>query len=222
MDYQFQFGILKEYAPYLMGGVGYTIVVGFGSILIATVLGIVFASMQISRNHVLKWIAIVYVDTFRTIPLVCLLIWIHYVMPILFKVGFSPTQSSIIALSLNGGALACEAFRGGLEAIPSTQRQASRSLGFSRLETLRYVIIPQAIYATLPPLTNVYITNLRNVTVTMIVSVPEVMFRAQELTVQFFRPLELYTGAAIIYIVLIVIFSYMMRGIEKLRKWEPI
>lgn len=222
MDYQFQFGILKEYAPYLAGGLGYTCMVGFGSIAIATVLGIIFASMQISRNNVLKVIAVVYVDTFRTIPLVCLLIWIHYVMPILFQVGFTPTYSSIIALSLNGGALASEAFRGGLEAIPSTQRQASRSLGFSRFDTLRYVIIPQAMYSTLPPLTNVYITNLRNVTVTMIVSVPEVMFRAQELTVQFFRPLELYTGAAIIYIILIVIFSYIMRGIEKMRKWEPI
>ncbi len=222
MSYQFQFGILREYAPYLIGGVGYTIMVGFGSILIATVLGIIFATLQISRNKILKVIAVVYVDTFRTIPLVCLLIWIHYVLPILFKVGFSPTQSSIIALSLNGGAMACEAFRGGLEAIPSTQSQASRSLGFSRFDTLRYVIIPQAIYSVLPPLTNVYITNLRNVTVTMIVSVPEVMFRAQELTVMFFRPLELYTGAAIIYIVLIVIFSYAMRGIEKLRKWEPI
>ena len=222
MEYQFQFGILKDYAPYLIGGLGYTVMVGFGNIAIATVLGLFFASMQISRNRLLKTLAVLYVDTFRTIPLVCLLIWIHYVMPIIFKVGFSPTESSIIALSLNGGALACEAFRGGLEAIPSTQRQASRSLGFSRLATLRYVIIPQAIYATLPPLTNVYITNLRNVTVTMIVSVPEVMFRAQELTVQFFRPLELYTGAAIIYIVLIVIFSYIMRGIEKMRKWEPI
>ena len=222
MDYQFQFGILKEYAPYLAGGLGYTCMVGFGSIVIATVLGIIFASLQISRNRVLKTIAVIYVDTFRTIPLVCLLIWIHYVMPIIFKFGFSPTYSSIIALSLNGGALACEAFRGGLEAIPSTQSQASRSLGFSKFDTLRYVIIPQALFSVLPPLTNVYITNLRNVTVTMIVSVPEVMFRAQELTVQFFRPLELYTGAAIIYIALIVTFSYIMRGIEKMRKWEPI
>lgn len=222
MNYQFQFGILKEYAPYLAGGIGYTCVVGFGSIVIATVLGIIFASMQISKNSFIKIISVIYVDTFRTIPLVCLLIWIHYVMPILFKVNFTPTQSSIIALSLNGAALACEAFRGGLEAIPLTQHQASRSLGFSKFDTLRYVIIPQALYSTLPPLTNVYITNLRNVTVTMIVSVPEVMFRAQELTVQFFRPLELYTGAAMIYIILIVIFSYLMRGIEKLRKWEPI
>lgn len=222
MHYQFQFGILKTYAPYLAGGLYYTCIVGFGSILIATVIGIIFASMQISRNKVLKAVAILYVDTFRTVPLVCLLIWIHYVLPILIGVSFSPTESSIIALSLNGGAMACEAFRGGLEAIPATQQQASRSLGFSRFDTLRYVIIPQAIWSTLPPLTNVYITNLRNVTVTMIVSVPEVMFRAQELTVQFFRPLELYTGAAIIYVVLIVLFSYFMRGVERLRRWETI
>ena len=89
-------------------------------------------------------------------------------------------------------------------------------------ETLRYVIIPQAIYSTLPSLTNVYITNIKNISVTMIISVPEVMFRAQEVMIQTFRPLELYTGAALVYILLIVTFSYLMRGIEKLRRWEPI
>ncbi|MDA3917231.1 MAG: amino acid ABC transporter permease [Deltaproteobacteria bacterium] len=222
MDYVFQFGILKEYAPYLAGGLGYTCMVGFGSIFFSIVLGLFFATLQISNNKILKIIALIYVDIFRTVPLVCLLIWIHYVMPILFNVGGSPTQSSIIALSLNGGALACEAFRGGLEAIPLTQNQASLSLGFSRIQTILFVIIPQAVYSVLPPLTNVFITNLKNVTITMIVSVPEVMFRAQELTVQFFRPLELYTGAAIIYILLIGSFSYAMRRVEKLRKWESI
>jgi len=222
MNYEFQFGILKEYAPYLAGGLGYTCMVGFGSILFSIIIGLFFASIQISNNKILKVIALIYIDIFRTVPLVCLMIWIHYVMPIIFGLSFTPTQSAIIALSLNGGALACEAFRGGLEAIPSTQSQASLSLGFPRIDTLRYVIIPQAIYSTLPPLTNVFITNLKNVTVTMIVSVPEVMFRAQELTVLTFRPLELYTGAAIIYILLIALFSYGMRGVEKLRKWEPI
>jgi ABC-type amino acid transport system permease subunit len=109
-----------------------------------------------------------------------------------------------------------------MEAIPHTQKQAAFSLGFSQLGTLRHVIVPQAIFATLPPLTNVYITTIKNVTITMIVAVPEVMFRAQELMVQTFRPLELYTGAAVIYIVLIVAFSYGMRAIERMRKWEPI
>jgi polar amino acid transport system permease protein len=148
--------------------------------------------------------------------------WVHYVLPILTNFGLTPTYSAILSLSLNGGALACEAFRGGLEAIPSTQIQAAYSLGFSQIHTLRYVIIPQAVWSTLPALTNVYITNIKNVTVTMIVSVPEIMFRAQEVTVQVFRPLELFTGAAVLYVALIVAFSYGMRMIERLQKWEPI
>lgn len=225
MGYQFKFGLLADYAPYLAKGLWYTVAVSSWSILFSTLIGIALASIlvsPISRSRWLRGIAIFYIDIFRTVPLVCLLIWIHYVLPILSGLSFSPSTSAVIALSLNGGALACEAFRGGLEAIPPTQQQAAYSLGFSHFATLRYVIIPQGIFATLPALTNVYITTIKNVSITMIVSVPEIMFRAQELTVQIFRPLELYTGAAVLYVLVIVIFSYAMRFIEKLRKWEPI
>lgn len=222
MNYQFQFNVIQEYFPYLMEGAWYTIMIGFASIFFSTIIGVILAAIQMSQKKILKIIAIAYIDVFRTIPLVVLLIWIHYVLPIFTGSSFSPVQSAILALSLNGGAMACEAFRGGLEAIPFTQKQASQSLGFSNFQTLRYVIIPQAIYSTLPSLTNVYITNIKNISVTMIISVPEVMFRAQEVMIQTFRPLELYTGAALVYILLIVTFSYLMRGIEKLRRWEPI
>lgn len=222
MTYKFKFNVIAEYAPSLLEGAWWTVKISFISIAIATVIGLILASIMLAKRRWLKMLAIVYVDIFRTIPLVVLMIWIHYVLPILLGTSFSPIQSAILALSLNGGALACEALRGGLEAIPSTQQQASFSLGFSYLETLRYVIIPQAIYSTLPSLTNVFITTIKNVSVTMIISVPDIMFRAQEAMIQSFRPLELYTGAALFYIVFIVAFSYAMRGLEKLRKWEPV
>ena len=222
MGYHFQWGVLSEWGPYLAKGLWYTIVVSFWSILISTVLGLVLASMQLSKTRLLKTIALVYVDVFRTIPLLCLLIWIHYVLSVIIGISFTPVQSAIISLSLNGAALACEAYRGGLEAIPLTQHQAAYSLGFSELGTFRHIILPQAVFSTLPAITNVYITNIKNTTITMIVAVPEVMFRAQEATVQIFRPLEMYTGAAILYVALIVAFSYGMRAIEKLQRWQPI
>jgi len=222
MTYQFQWGVLTEWGPYLAKGIWYTIAVSFWSVIISTVLGLVLASMQLSTSRILKTVALVYVDVFRTIPLLCLLIWIHYVLSVITGISFTPVQSAILSLSLNGAALACEAYRGGLEAIPPTQHQAAYSLGFSELGTFRHIILPQAFFSTLPAITNVYITNIKNTTITMIVSVPEVMFRAQEVTVQIFRPLEMYTGAAIIYVAFIVAFSYTMRMIEKLQKWQPI
>ncbi len=222
MTYTFQWGVLTEWGPYMAAGMWYTIVVSFWSIVASTVIGVLLASMQMSKNKAVRATALVYVDIFRTLPLLCLLIWIHYVLSVIIHFSFTPVQSAILSLSLNGGALACEAFRGGLEAIPRTQQQAAYSLGFSNLGTLRYVVMPQALFSTLPALTNVYITNIKNVTITMIVSVQEVMFRAQEITVTIFRPLELYTGAAILYVALIVAFSYFMRQIERLQKWESI
>jgi polar amino acid transport system permease protein len=222
MTYTFQWGVLYEWGPYLAKGIWFTIVVSFSSIFFSTIIGLILATIQTFENKILKAASLVYIDIFRTIPLLCLLILIHYVLSVLTGIPFTPVQSAVIALSLNGGALACEAYRGGLEAIPYTQHQAAFSLGFSRIGTLRHITIPQAFFSTLPALTNVYITNIKNTTITMIVAVPEVMFRAQEITVQVFRPLEMYTGAALLYIVFIVAFSYAMRVVEKLQKWQPI
>ncbi len=222
MKYDFQFGILLQYGDYLAGGIWYAVLIAFPSILIATFIGMLLAAAHLSPIRVLRIVGSVFVDVFRTFPVVVLLIWIHYVFPILTGISTSPVQSSIIALSLNGSALACEAFRGGLQAIPDTQRQAAWSLGLSKLDILRYVIVPQGFFSTLPALTNVHITIIKNVTVTVLIAVPEVMFRAQELTVQFFRPLELYTGAAVVYVALILSFTVAMRRLEKLRKWESV
>jgi His/Glu/Gln/Arg/opine family amino acid ABC transporter permease subunit len=222
MSYTFQFGILADVGPYLAGGLWHAWWTSFPSIVFSTVLGLVLAAMLMSRHRLMRGTGIVFVDFFRTLPVVVLLIWIHYVLPILTGISLSPTGSSILALSLNGAALACEAFRGGLEAIPPTQGQAAQSLGFSRWQSFRYVTVPQAFFATLPSLTNVHITIIKNVTVTVLIAVPEVMFRAQELTVQFFRPLELYTGAAILYVTLIWGYTVAMRSLERLQKWQPI
>ena len=222
MTYQFQWGVLSEWGLYLTKGLWYTIIVSFWSIFFSTIVGLVLASMQLSKNRTLKTVALVYVDIFRTIPLLCLLIWIHYVLSTITGISFTPVQSAVLSLSLNGAALASEAYRGGLEAIPPTQNQAAYSLGLSELGTFRHIILPQAFFSTLPAITNVYITNIKNTTITMIVAVPEVMFRAQEITVQVFRPLEMYTGAAILYVAVIVAFSYAMRMIERLQKWQPI
>lgn len=222
MDYNFNFGILLDYGPYLAGGVWYAVIIAFPSIIVATIFGMILAALHMADFRLLRIIGSAYVDVFRTLPVVVLLIWVHYVLPILTGLSLSATQSSILALSMNGSALACEAYRGGLQAIPGTQRQAAWSLGMSRLDILRFVIIPQGFFSTLPALTNVHITIIKNVTVTVLIAVPEVMFRAQELTVQFFRPLELYTGAAVVYVALILSFTIGMRQLEKLRKWESV
>lgn len=222
MRYTFQFGILTDYGDYLAGGLWYAWWVSLPSIIFATVLGLALAAMHMSRNPVARGTAMVFVDFFRTLPVVVLLIWVHFVLPILTGWSLSPVGSSVVALSLNGAALASEAFRGGLGAIPTTQTQAAQSLGFSRWEVFRYVTVPQGFFATLPPLTNVHITIIKNVTVTVLIAVPEVMFRAQELTVQFFRPLEIYTGAAVLYVALIWAYTMFMRGLERLQKWQPI
>jgi polar amino acid transport system permease protein len=222
VGYRFDFSILERYGPYLMEGLLYTLWVAVPSIILSTVFGLLLASLSMSKNTLLRRSTALFVDVFRTIPVICLLLWVHYVLPILLGLRLSAVESAVISLSLNGAAFVCEAFRGGLEAIPATQRQAAQSLGFSSLQTLRYVIFPQAFFSTLPSIANVHITIIKTVPIAVIIAVPEVIFRAQELTVQFFRPLELYTGAAVLYVGLVVIYALAMRSIERLQKWEPV
>jgi polar amino acid transport system permease protein len=222
VGYRFDFSILERYGPYMFEGLLFTLQVAVPSIILATILGILLASLLMVPHRLVRGFTIVFVDLFRTVPVICLLFWVHYVLPILFGVRLSAVESAVISLSLNGAAFTCEAFRGGLEAIPLTQRQASHSLGFSSTQTLRYVVFPQAFFATLPAVTNVHITIIKTVPIAVVIAVPEVMFRAQELTVQFFRPLELYTGAALLYVGLVIFYTFLMRQLERLRKWEPV
>jgi His/Glu/Gln/Arg/opine family amino acid ABC transporter permease subunit len=220
--YKFDFSILSNYGVYMAEGLWFTLLVALPSIVISTMLGIALAAASAAPSRTARWLSAGFVDVFRTTPVICLLFWIHYVLPILIPIRLTSTQSAIIALSLNGAAFACEAFRGGLEAIPNTQRQAAYSLGFSRRRTFWEIVVPQAFFSTLPALTNVHITIIKTVPVAVLIAVPEVMFRAQELTVQFFRPLELYTGAAVMYVALVLVFTTIMRSVERLRRWEPV
>jgi His/Glu/Gln/Arg/opine family amino acid ABC transporter permease subunit len=220
--YRFDFSILERYGPYMAEGLWYTALIAFPSILFATALGLLLALVQMFRSAPLRYAAMSFVDLFRTLPVICLLFWVHYVLPILTGLRLSAIQSAVIALSLNGAAFACEAFRGSIQSIPQTQIQASVSLGLSWVQTMRYVILPQAVFASLPPLTNVHITIIKTIPVAVLIAVPEVMYRAQELTVQFFRPLELYTGAAVMYVAFVVAYSWVMRAAERLQKWEPV
>ncbi|MCZ8271580.1 MAG: amino acid ABC transporter permease [Beijerinckiaceae bacterium] len=222
MGYKFDFSILNRYGPYMIEGLYYTLQIAVPSILFATLLGGLLAALQTLPNRYVRAATVFFVDIFRTVPVICLLFWVHYVLPILVGIRLTAVESAILSLSLNGAAFICEAYRGGLEAIPHTQRQASASLGFSNLQTLRYIVFPQALFATLPSITNVHITIIKTVPIAVVIAVPEVMFRAQELTVQFFRPLELYTGAAVLYVLLVICYTMLMRRIEKLRKWDPI
>lgn len=222
MGYRFDFSILERYGPYMLEGLLYTLQVAAPSIVLSTLFGVLLAVLSTAPSRFVRGATAVFVDLFRTVPVICLLFWVHYVLPILTGLRLSAIESAVISLTLNGAAFTSEAFRGGLEAIPLTQRQASQSLGFSMIQTLRYVVFPQAFYATLPAVTNVHITIIKTVPIAVVIAVPEVMFRAQELTVQFFRPLELYTGAAALYVGLVVAYTILSRRVEKLRKWEPV
>jgi polar amino acid transport system permease protein len=168
-----------------------------------------------SRKFPLVQIAYVYIDFFRTTPALVQLIWIFYVLPIILGLNLSPFTSGVIALSLNAGAFLAEVFRSGLQSISQGQHDAAYVLGLRRDQTWLRIIFPQAFRRVLPATGNVLIGLLKDSSLLSVVAVPELTYQMQTHVAVTFRPLELYTGLAIMYFVLTYPMSLAVSALER-------
>jgi len=183
-------------------GVKYTLFASGISLVIGTCIGLLTAVIRLSRRAPFAQITYVYVEFFRTTPVLVQLIWMFYVLPIILGIRLAAMPSGIIALSLNAGAFLSEIFRAGLESVGRGQRDAAQVLGFTRLQTLRYVIIPQGLRRVLPATGNVFISLLKESSLLSVIAVSELTYQIQSTVARTFRPLELYTELAIVYFIL--------------------
>lgn len=154
MNYHFHWGIVGQNLGYLLHGIWLTLAVTAVSLAVAIVIGLVIGIMRISSKGVLKRVAGVYVEVFRNTPTLVQLIWVYYCLPVLTGINLSPTSSCIFALSINSAAYVAEIFRAGIQAVPSGQLEAARSIGMSYSKAMRKIILPQAVRQMIPPFVN--------------------------------------------------------------------
>lgn len=200
---------------FLISGITTTIYISTVSIAIAMIVGLLVAIPAITKNKYLSWINIFYVEVVRSIPLLVLILWVYYGLPILTGFSFSPFVSGIIALSLSESAFMAEIFRGGINAIKKTQWEAATSLGLSFSQKLKFVILPQAFKVVLPALGNQFVYVLKMSSLVSIIGISDLTRKANELVVSTYRPLEIYTFLILEYLMLILIVSYFVRRLEK-------
>ena len=200
---------------FLISGITTTIYISTISIVIAMVVGLLIAIPAITKNKYLSYINVFYVEVVRSVPLLVLILWVYYGLPILTGFSFSPFVSGIIALSISESAFMAEIFRGGINAIKKTQWEAATSLGLNFSKKLKLVILPQAFKVILPALGNQFVYVLKMSSLVSIIGISDLTRKANELVVSTYRPLEIYTFLILEYLILILIVSYFVRKLEK-------
>ncbi len=209
---------------FLVGGVKYTLLMSFTAIIISIVLGLLIALPGLSPSPWVRMINRVYVELVRAVPILVLIFWVYYGLPILHDdININVFWAGVIALALSDSAFEAEIFRAGIQSIDRGQLEAADSIGLGYFGRLRYVVLPQAIRRILPPLGNQLVYMLKMSSLVSVIGMEELTRRANELVVSTYRPLEIYTVLVLEYLVLILIVSMGVRYLEyRLRANESI
>jgi len=178
-------------------------------------LGLIVAIPSLAKSKFLTYINIGYVEIVRAVPLLVLILWIYYGLPIMTGISFSPFVSGIIALAISESAFQAEIFRAGINSIKKAQWEAGSSLGLNFFRKLRLVILPQAIKNILRAIGNQFVYVLKMSSLVSIIGIGDLTRKANELVVTTYRPLEIYTFLILEYLVLILIVSFFVRKLEK-------
>ena len=200
---------------FLLSGLTTTIYISLVSIVISMIIGLIVAIPSLAKSKILTYINIFYVEIVRAIPLLVLILWIYYGLPIMTGVSFSPFVSGIIALAISESAFQAEIFRAGINSIKKAQWEAGSSLGLNFFKRLRLVILPQAIKNILPAIGNQFVYVLKMSSLVSIIGIGDLTRKANELVVTTYRPLEIYTFLILEYLILILIVSFFVRKLEK-------
>lgn len=200
---------------FLTGGLWQTIGVSLLAIGLSIPLGLVVALPGFSRRKALRLANRAYVEFVRSVPILPLMLWVYYGLPVLTGINFDPFTAGVITLVVSDSAFEAEIFRGGLQSIERGQHEAADSLGLSAIDKLRYVILPQAIRRILPPLGNQLVYVLKMSSLLSVIGVFELTKKANELVVTLYRPLEIYTFLILEYFALVVLVSMAVRWLER-------
>ncbi|WP_251860135.1 amino acid ABC transporter permease [Clostridium sp. Marseille-Q2269] len=208
------FSFLSEYYKFFFDGAKFTIVLAFFTVLIGFVLGLLLSMMRLSNNKILRAISASYVEFIRGTPVLVQLYIIYYGLPNL-GINLPEIVAGIIALSINSSAYIAEIVRAGIQAVDKGQMEAARSLGMTNNMGMRLVIIPQAMKNILPALGNEFIVVIKESSVASIIGIHELMYNADTVRGNIFRPFEPLIVAALMYFVLTFSLSKLVGSFER-------
>lgn len=200
---------------FMLTGAYYTIALSVTAILISIVVGLLVALPGLSAKKGWRRFNRVYVEVVRAVPILVLILWVYYGLPTLTGLTLSVFWAGVLALALSDSAFQAEIFRAGIQSISKGQYEAAQSISLNYRDTMRYIILPQAIRRILPALGNQLVYMLKMSSLVSVIGMQELTRKANELVVSEYRPLEIYTVLVLEYLVLILIVSAGVRWLER-------
>ena len=200
---------------FLVSGAGWTVAMALCALLASVLIGLAIALAGLTRNPVARAVNRAYVEALRSIPMLVMVLWTFYGLPVVLGVKLDVLAAGVVALALCDSAFEAEIFRAGIQSIERGQHEASDSLGLSYVDKMRFIVLPQAIRRVLPPLGNQFVYMLKTSSLVSVIGLPELTRKANELVVSEFRPLEIYSFLILEYLLLILIASWAVGRLER-------
>ncbi|WP_419896870.1 amino acid ABC transporter permease [Roseomonas sp. USHLN139] len=213
--YQWDFAVVWSYRWLFVNGLGVTLAFTLAIVVLGLLAGLVSGLARLSSFAPIRWLSQAYVEVFRCTPVLVQLVWFYYALPMLAGIEMTATTAGILALSLYGGAFYSEIVRGGIASIETGQSEAALALGMTPAQSMRRIVLPQALKRMVPPLMNQSIIQLKNTSLVSVLAVPDLLYQGQAAAHDSYRPLEIYTVVAVIYFVVLFPLTLLVNRLER-------
>jgi polar amino acid transport system permease protein len=209
----FDLSVITDHWRFLGYGIAVTIALAAASGVASLAAGFVVALARLYGPRWLKPPVVLYIDSLRAVPVLVVLVWTFFALPILTGLTMPPFVAALIGLTIHLSAYAAEIVRAGVESVRSGQTRASLALGMSRRQILERIVLPQAMVRMLPAIGSLLSVTIKDTAIASVIAVPELMRQSETLAGQSFQPIEVYTFAMLVYF---VILFPVTRGIDRL------
>jgi polar amino acid transport system permease protein len=213
--YRWDFTPVLANADLLLQGLVNTLAVTGTALAFGIPLGLALALARLSGRRLLAWPAGFVIEFFRTTPPLVQLFWFFFALPVLIRVEMTPFMAAALTFSIQSSAFFAEVFRGGIVSVERGQWEAARAIGMTPPQSMRRIILPQAVKRMIPAFMERAIELMKTTTLVAIVSYADLLYQANEIAQKTFRPLEVFTVVAGIYFVVILIISLLARRLER-------
>jgi len=215
MGYRWDFGAVTVHPA--VWGWGFAVTTGYSvaTIVVGLLIGVICGTAMLSRHQILVSPINGFVQAFRCTPLLIQIIWFYYALPVAAGVTIPAWLAAGLGLTFYMAAFSAEIFRAGLQSIERGQWQAARAIGMLPWQVLWRVVLPQATRRMLPPFVNQSVLQIKNTSLLSVIAVPDLMYQAQLLVSETFRPLEIYTSLGVAYFAMLYPLQKLAKRLER-------
>ena len=211
----FDFSLIWNSLPLLLAGAGVTIEITAIAVGLGFVFGLITSVCRLSGVKILNILAVCYVNIIRGTPLLVQIFLIYFALPMIIGERINPFVAAVAACSVNSGAYVAEIFRAGIQSVDKGQMEAGRSLGLLWMQTMRYIILPQAFKHVIPPLGNEFISMTKETSLVSVIGFEELTRRGQLIIAKTYGSFEIWLTVAFIYLVMTFTIAQLVSYLER-------